>query len=634
MTYIRLMLTTMIVAMMSCNTKTVVKTDVLVIGGGTSGISAGLQSARLGVHTMVVEEGNWLGGMITAAGVSAFDGNHRLPSGLWKEFRDLIYSHYGGPEKVETGWVSNTLFEPHVGDSIFKSMASKEKMLTVHHGFRFVSVIRQGKKIQGAVFEELVTGKEMKVEAKVVIDATELGDVLADAQIPFDLGMEAGDVADEDVGVEQSNDIVQDLTWVAVLKDYGSDADCTIVRPAQYDPREFDGACKDYYLDTNRVAPGVDAVTMLNYGRLPRNKYMINWPNYGNDFYVNVVNMTPAQRDSALVQAKQQTLRFVYFIQHQLGFKNLGLADDEFDTKDRLAIMPYHREARRVKGLVRYNMRYLAEPFSYKHPLYKTGIAVGDYPVDHHHKKNPGAPQHLDFYPIPSFNVPLGAMLPQVADGIIVAEKSIGVSNVINGATRLQPCVLLIGQAAGALAALSVEMQVQPRQVPVRKLQAALLDASAMLMPYIDATPGMPHFTSTHRIGATGILKGKGVSFKWANQTWFYPEGPVVKKTLKLDAAGILADLTDEKGNLTVEQAYELIRRSALSVKGDDVRQLPVSDVAAFSSELKKIWDELHLTRFDPLREITRAEFAVLLDKTIDPFSQLDIDHYGNLKIK
>jgi heterodisulfide reductase subunit A-like polyferredoxin len=49
--------------------------DVLVVGGGASGVSAGVQPARMGVPTMIVEETPWIGGMLTAAGVSCIDGN-------------------------------------------------------------------------------------------------------------------------------------------------------------------------------------------------------------------------------------------------------------------------------------------------------------------------------------------------------------------------------------------------------------------------------------------------------------------------------------------------------------------------------------------------------------------------------
>ncbi len=96
--------------------------DVLVVGGGTGGVCAALQAARLGAKVVMVEETPWLGGMLTAAGVSAVDGNHQLPSGLWGEFRQHLYDWYGGPRQVATGWVSNTLFEPRVGAEIFRRL--------------------------------------------------------------------------------------------------------------------------------------------------------------------------------------------------------------------------------------------------------------------------------------------------------------------------------------------------------------------------------------------------------------------------------------------------------------------------------------------------------------------------------
>lgn len=114
---------------------------------------------------------------------------------------------------------------------------------------------------------------------------------------------------------------------------------------------------------------------------------MLNWPIFGNDIYLNVVENTPKERAALLELAKQQTLRFVYFIQKDLGFKNLALADDEFKTKDKLAYYPYFRESRRVIGLSRMLVQHIATPFETEKPLYRTGIAVGDYPIDHHHKK-------------------------------------------------------------------------------------------------------------------------------------------------------------------------------------------------------------------------------------------------------
>jgi hypothetical protein len=611
---------------------TPVMTDVLVIGGGTSGISAGIQSAQMGVNTLIIEESPWLGGMISTAGVSAFDGNHLIPSGIWRSFRNKLYLHYGGSNKVSTGWVSNTLFEPHVADSILKQMASAEQLLTIIYNSRFVNVLKKGNQVVGAVFINLKTQERFKVLAKVVIDATELGDVLASAGLSYDIGLESNALTNENVGVNTSNDIVQDLTYVAVLKEYGQSKDCTIVRPVNYDPAEFDASCSDYYHDKTRVAPTVDAKTMLNYGRLPNNKYMINWPRYGNDYYANIINMSHEQRNIVLDEAKQQTLRFVYFIQHELGFKHLGLADDEFPTGDRLSLIPYHRESRRVKGIVRYNMRYLADPFAYGNPLYRTGIAVGDYPVDHHHKKNLAAPQHLDFYPIPSFNIPLGTLIPTVGEGLLVAEKSISVSNVINGATRLQPVVMLIGQAAGVLAAMSVQQQKKLRDVSVREVQNCLLKADAMIMPYIDATPDSLHFYSIQRIGATGILRGKGIPNKWANQTWFYPNDYVNINELKKDSKEMLASIDFQRQYLSIADARELIYKTLLVKKRKVLGDEELKSFELFNKTFNQIWDREGLKKFDVNRNITRLEFAVMLDKTVDPFGSFEVDHNGLIK--
>lgn len=613
----------------SSNAQRTVTTDVLVVGGGTGGTAAGIQCARLGAKTTIVEATPWLGGMISAAGVSATDGNHRLPSGLWNEFRAALYKVYGGPNAVATGWVSNTQFEPHVADSIFKNMTAKEKALSVFHGYRFASLQKQGSKIVSVRFTHN-SREPLVVKAKIFVDATELGDVMKAAGVPYDLGMEAGSVTGENVGVAESNNIVQDLTWVAILKDYGKGADRTIAKPAGYTPEEFDGACTDYYKDTTRRAPTVDAQKMLDYGKLPGGKYMLNWPGYGNDAYLNVVEMSAAERDAALEKAKQTTLRFVYFIQQQLGFKHLGLAGDEFPTTDGLALMPYHREGRRVKGLVRMKIGHIAEPFSQLEALYRTGISVGDYPIDHHHKKNPDAPQHLDFYPVPSFNVPLGALIPQSgADNLIIAEKGISVSNVVNGTTRLQPCVLLTGQAAGVLAALSSKGSLLPKKVGVRAVQKELLKAKAYLMPYIDVTPDNPHWEAVQKVGATGILKATGVPFKWANQTWFYPDSLAKFSEFSQgfgNVFGTYAPLVDSFVSVASAGSLALlIHTTEIAPKNKTANRNFLAPYKTFEAA----WQGWGLKNFNTNRPITRLELAVLLDKTADPFNGKRVSHDG-----
>jgi hypothetical protein len=469
-----------------------------------------------------------------------------------------MYKVYGGAGKVATGWVSNTQFEPHVADSILKSMCRAIPSLDVRHGLQFVRAITNGHLIEGAVFIDLHTGKQVEVIALQTIDATELGDVMASAGVPFDLGMEASSQTGENLDIPESNPIIQDLTYAAILKDYGPTADCTLIKPNGYDPREFDCCCTDNCSDSMKLFSKVNRQTMLNYGRLPNGKYLLNWPSHGNDMYLDIVSMDENARAIALQGAKQKTLRFIYHIQTALGFKNLGLADDEFPTGDRLPLIPYHREGRRLKGIVRFKVQHIARPFEDSFALYRTGISVGDYPIDQHHRENPAAPQHLGYYPVPSFNIPLGALIPARHDGLIVAEKGISVSNAANGTTRLQPVVMLTGQAAGALAALAVIQKNHARNVAVRTVQAALLESGAYLMPFFDVSPAHSAFRAIQKMGATGILKGKGEPFQWENRTWFFPDSPVYRRELTIDIAPFIKLDGTGTGQMTIGDAIQL----------------------------------------------------------------------------
>jgi hypothetical protein len=597
-----------------CIAQKAIKTDVLIIGAGASGTAAAIQSARLGVNTILIAENTWLGGMITAAGVSAFDGNHNLPSGLFAEFREQLYKVYGGPNKVATGWVSNTLFEPHVGDSIFKAMVSPLKNLTILHNHQFVQVLLKNNTVKGAIINNLVTNTALTIQAKVTIDATELGDVMAAAKIPYSSGMEGVQETLEAVNVPASNDIIQDLTYVAILQDYGKGADVTVEKPANYNSLEFNCCCTDFCNDTTKLYSRVNAQKMLDYGKLPNNKYMINWPANGNDIYLNIIERTPAERQVLLQQAKNKTLRFIYFIQTQLGFKNLGLAKQEYPTSDNLPLIPYHREARRLLGKVRFTLPYISAPFSQVQPLYKTGIAVGDYPIDHHHRENAATPKNIGFPAVPSYNLPLGTLIPPATKGIIVAEKAISVSNIVNGTTRLQPVVVLIGQAAGALAALSVTNKSTPIKVAVRQVQQVLLNSNAYIMPYFDVPPTHPQFVAIQKIGATGILRGTGQPYQWANRTWFYPDSAVSVAELINTTKPYFTYPSFTTNYLTVANTYQIINAKA----------------TISSANFEAQWYKLGLKNFNPNNNITRAQFAVVINHFLQPFEQ-PINHNGFL---
>ncbi|MCR9013744.1 FAD-dependent oxidoreductase [Aquiflexum gelatinilyticum] len=591
------------------------ETQLLIIGGGASGTSAGIQASRMGVKTVILEETPWLGGMITAAGVSAIDGNHHIPSGIWGEFREKLYEYYGGPSAVNTGWVSNTLFEPSVGNRIFQDWIKQEQNLKVHFEVLW----------QNAVFESdswtvsyLEKGKKKIIKAKMLIDATELGDVMASLGYKYYVGMDSQDRFGETFAPSQANDIVQDLTYVVVLKDYGIGTDKTIPKPKGYDPEIFACAC-NHADPISFDSPQNDCQKMLNYGKLPNGKYMINWPNCGNDLYMNIVEMSQKDRDMALEEAKLHSLRFIYYIQNELGYKHLGLADDEFPTKDQLPFIPYHRESRRVASESMFTLPYVLSPYNQEKPYYRTGIAVGDYTIDHHHKMNPNAPE-IDFIKIrvPSYNIPLGSLIPKGSTHFIVAEKSIGVSNIVNGASRLQPVVLGIGQAAGALAGTAILNEQNLQEVKIRNVQENLLVKNAYLMPFRDIDANHPHFLSIQKIGATGILKGFGVPYKWANQTWFYPEREISEFELVEGLRPLYsqyAQYWDASGErLTLGRFLDILK---------------VVRPELIENDIKLIWKNQNLSGTPAATTfLDRLSVAVLLDSILDPFS-IPVDFNG-----
>ena len=274
--------------------------------------------------------------------------------------------------------------------------------------------------------------------------------------------------------------------------------------------------------------------------------------------------------------------------------------------------------------MVRFKIQHISNPFNQLNPLYRTGIAVGDYPIDHHHRENTNAPQHLGFYPVPSFNVPLGALIPDVYKGIIVAEKGISVSNVVNGTTRLQPCVMLIGQAAGTLAALCIQKKKNAKKIAVRNVQMELLTSKTYIMPYYDVNPDQPHFLAIQKIGATGILKGTGEPNQWANRTWFYPDSTIETSTFVKDFneyKSLVFETTNK--SLTVNDLIKIIVMNTFLLK-----KVP-TEATAF---LQKSWTEAGLKNLDLNRNIKRFEVAVMIDKWLKPFESNTVDHLGNFK--
>ena len=595
------------ILLFSCNDSS--KFDVVIVGGGAGGTSAAIQSARNGAKTLLIEETEWLGGMLTSAGVSAIDGNYKLPSGFWGEFKDSLVSHYGSLEALKTGWVSNVLFEPKVGNEILKSITQNEKNLKILYSTSTQSVSKH----DGNNFNYQIKTSEGTFISKILIDGTELGDLLPMLDDDYDVGMDSNEMYDENIAPAIKNDITQDLTFVMILKNYNKKV--KIDKPEGYDASEF------YCSTSHKDCPKSDKALwspqqMMNYGKLPNDKIMINWPIYGNDYYSNLVEMSKEEREVVFEKAKNKSLRYLYYIQDELGFDNYSISDDEYETDDNFPMIPYYREARRMKGQVTFSLNYIKNPYDQKHKLYRTGVLVGDYPVDHHHDAHPEKEKlpKLAFYPIPSYSLPFGSLISKKNSNFLVAEKSISVSNLVNGTTRLQPVVLQIGQIAGLIASESIKQKKKPSELNIRHIQSLILENGGYIQPYLDVEKTHPHFKAFQRIGSTGILRGKGINVGWSNQSWFYPDNEV-------DLELFLNDLSP------------FIDLSTYPLNGLMLKDLKtwIESIINEKIDFKSDYLSLNLTDFNFDRKVNRGELAVIIDYYLNPFIQ-SINFLGEIE--
>ena len=500
-----------------------IQTEILVVGGGTGGTAAAIQAARRGAKTLLVSEFDWLGGMLTSAGVCAPDGNELRPwqTGIWGQFLGALHQAYDQNQGQKNsglghGWVSFFTYEPKVGAQIFANWVKQLPNLSWIVAGAPVAVERQDDRLTAVQFNHI------RVEAQIILDGTELGDLLELGQVPYRWGWEPQEQwAEPSAPTAQAlatdpfyqNYPAQAPTWVVLLQDFGANSQAPEISPPPNwtENQTFSQAWANYGPEQ-----------FLNYGRLPGDRFMINWPIHGNDYGEGVQRLigTPAERQTFHQEALWHSQGFAHFIQSQLG-RRYGLALDSFPLdpnspkKDlgggAFGLHPYYRESRRVQGLVTViEQDILPQPRGRVAPLaidpqgQATTIAVGNYANDHHYpgREIPLAPKSLRWggrWTGTPFSLPYGCLVPATVDGLLVCEKNISVSHMANGATRLQPLVLALGQAAGMAAALCIAQNCQPRELAPRDLQGALLRdaiAPALVVPLFDLLPQHPDWAT------------------------------------------------------------------------------------------------------------------------------------------
>lgn len=478
----------------------IINCDVLVVGGGTGGTSAAIQAARAGARTILVSEFSWLGGMLTSAGVAAPDGNelHAFQTGLWGAYlSELRQRQVGG---LDNSWVSFFSYNPRVGAEIFATWVQELPNLQWLVGKVPLEVLKESNRIAGVRFVDFT------VKAKITLDGTELGDLLALAEIPYRWGWELQAQWGELSAPASLNELtnkypVQAPTWVVIMQDFGEHAP-EIPVPPNYNPAKFAGAWEGYGQNE-----------FLNYGRLPENLFMINWPQHGNDYAEGVERLVASDtlKQEFLQESLWHSQGFARYIQTNIG-GNYGLATNIFprsqgDKQKYLsggayALHPYYRESRRLVGVATVREQDILPISGGKvAQLQPDAVAIGNYANDHHYTgvDFPLQPKSIRWggrWTGTPFTIPYNCLVPVETDGLLVCEKNISVSHIANGATRLQPAVMNIGQAAGMAGALCVELGCQPRELPASKLQNALLQANtpAAIVPLFNSSPDSPEW--------------------------------------------------------------------------------------------------------------------------------------------
>lgn len=157
--------------------------DIVVYGGTAGGVAAAVQAARAGKRVVLLEFGAHLGGM-TSGGLGQTDiGNKAAIGGISREFYRRVGKHYG----KEEAWT----FEPHVAEDIFFQMVN-EAGVTLYLGQRLATVKKEAARIREITME---SGRGFR--AKMFIDASYEGDLMARAGVKYTVGREANSVYGE-----------------------------------------------------------------------------------------------------------------------------------------------------------------------------------------------------------------------------------------------------------------------------------------------------------------------------------------------------------------------------------------------------------------------------------------------------
>jgi hypothetical protein len=530
-----------------------IECEVLVVGGGTGGVAAALAVARHGRTVCLTEETDWIGGQLTAQGVSALDEHdhietfggtasyYRLRNALRDHYRPLA-SQNGDRADFNPGmcWVTRVAFEPRVAVASLTKMLRphiESGALRLHLRTKPAAVAMDGDRIASVLMVDLDIGATTRFHPQIVIDATELGDLLPLANAEHVIGAET--VADTGEPhaqpVEHKPRCVQSFTYTFGLERRPEGERHVVPQPERYDYfrksqpysltievhggeiyGEESGWLSYRVLETMPGTKGalwtyrrlVDCGQFE--GRYPTDLTLINWP--GNDYReATLLQGTAHDLAATLQDAKRASLGFLHWLQTEApatagrnGAPELKLRPDIMASADGLSKFPYIREARRIRAV--HTIREQDVSAAYRPGAraahFDDSIGVGWYPIDIHRAGPEDVGVSCRTRP---FQISLGSLIPVRVENLLAASKNTGTTHITNGCYRLHPVEWNIGEAAGVLAAFALEHGRGPRSIhadaPLRQaLQDVLLHDGVPLAWLTDIGVDHPAFAATQRL--------------------------------------------------------------------------------------------------------------------------------------
>jgi hypothetical protein len=329
--------------------------EVLVVGGGTGGVAAALAAARRGRQVCLLEETDWLGGQLTAQGISALDEHEYIESfggtASYYALREKLRAHYrglaGSSERAFNPgacWVTRLAFEPAAAvaaiDALLQPFVASGR-LRIERRVKTFAVTTHADRITAVTALGLADGRVLRCRPAIVIDATELGDLLPLAGAEHVIGAET--VADTGEPHAQPKEAkprcVQSLTYVFAVERRKSGERHVTERPEKY-ARYRDGQPYSLTIEVHggeiygeesgwlayrllERMPGTKG-SLLTYRRLidrslfgarfPHDVTMVNWP--GNDYRdASILDRPPRAVAAALQDAKRVSLGFLHWLQ-------------------------------------------------------------------------------------------------------------------------------------------------------------------------------------------------------------------------------------------------------------------------------------------------------------------------------